>query len=188
MYSCAPPVSYVIEVAYAPELKKTVSPSTTALSVGVIPFTDERSDRKAIGERIHLTGKVDRFAPEPSPADRAVTQALVTALKIHGYQPELFPAGTSPDAVSGKDAVISGSIKDLWAVAQSRPGYTDIKAKVHLEVNVYRPAERKTFTIDAKSVAQSKVVLFSPSDLEKTVNDALTDAIDDLLSNRWFSQ
>jgi len=184
--SCAPSVSYVIEIAYTPSLEKTVSPAGPFPVVGVIPFKDERSDREAIGERIRLTGKIDRFESKPSPVSKAVTDAFITALKIHGYRPQLLPEGTAPEAVSGKAIVIGGRIKELWAVARSKPGYTDIQGRVHLQVEIYRPSKKKRYIINTKSTAQSKVVLFSPSDMEKTINDALTDAIEDLLSNKWL--
>lgn len=185
---CAPPSTYIVDVAYYPDLKK-VPPEVPPppIKVVVVPFKDTRIDQEAIGERIHISGKVDRFQSHPSPVGDAVTSALVSALKIQGYQTEVLAREIDPGSIQDPfTVVLSGTIKELWANARSRPGYTDIKSRVHFIVDIYRVDERKTYTVNAKSASESRVVLFSPSEMEETVNDAISEAINYLITNQWF--
>lgn len=183
---CAPPVTYVVDLEYAPELKEELTPKVTQIQIAVVPFEDAREDKTIIGTRRRLMGRVDKFDARPSPAATAVTQAVVNALKIRGYQTETLKQGANTDGIkqSPPHIVVSGKIEELNADAQSKFGYTDIKTVARLRIKIYKVDEKNSFTINVQSQSEPRVVFFNPSVMQKAVNDTLTDAIDHLITNQ----
>ncbi len=183
---CAPPVTYVVDLEYAPELKEELTPKVTQIQIAVVPFEDAREDKTIIGTRRRLMGRVDKFDARPSPAATAVTQAVVNALNIRGYQTETLKKGANTEGIkqSPPHIVVSGKIEELNADAQSKFGYTDIKTVVRLKVKVYKVDDKNSFTINVQSQSEPRVVFFNPSVMQKAVTDTLTDAIDHLITNQ----
>lgn len=183
---CAPPVTYVLNLEYAPGLKEELTPKTSQIQIAVVPFEDARKDTTIIGTRKRLMGRVDKFDARPSPAATAVTQAVVNAIKIHGYQVETLKKGVNPEGIkqSPPHMVVSGKIEELNADAQSKFGYTDIKTVVRLKVKIYKVDDKNSFTINVQSQSESSVVFFNPPKMQKAVNNTLTDVIDNLITNQ----
>src|SRR3990170_2122403 len=183
---CAPPVTYVVDLEYAPELKEELTLKASQIQIAVVPFEDAREDKTIIGTRRRLMGRVDKFDARPSPAATAVTQAVVNALKILGYQTEILQKGANTEGIrqSPPHIVVSGKIEELSADAQSKLGYTDIKTMVRLKIKVYKVDDKSSFTINVQSQSEPRVVFFNPSVMQKAVNDTLTDAIDHLITNQ----
>lgn len=183
---CAPTVTYVVDVAYAPELKEELTPKASQIQIAVVPFEDTRKDTTIIGMRKRLMGRVDKFDGRPSPAATAVTQAVVNALKIRGYQTETLKKGANTEGIkqSPPHIVVSGKIEELNADAQSKFGYTAIKTMVRLKIKVYKVDDKNSFTINVQSQSESRAVFFNPSEMQKAVNNTLTDAIDHLITNQ----
>ncbi len=183
---CAPSVTYVIDVAYAPQIKEQPPGQTERLRIAVIPFEDARENKKGIGTRLRLTGQTDEFEARPYPASTAVTDILLSALRIRGYNPVIAPRGKDNATIAegtSSQVVLSGRIEDLWAEAVSKPGHTDIKTNVTLKVSIYRADDRSTRTITVQSQSDPQVVLFSPGILQNAINETLTDVINKLLLN-----
>src|SRR3972149_1812530 len=183
---CAPPVTYVVNLEYAPELKEELTPKVTQIQIAVVPFEDAREDKTIIGTRRRLMGRVDKFDARPSPAATAVTPAVVNALKIRGYQTETLQKGASTEGIkqSPPHIVVSGKIEEMSSDAQSKLCYTDIKTVIRLKMKVYKVDDKSSFTINVQSQSEPRVVFFNPSVMQKTVNDTLTDAIDHLITNQ----
>ncbi|MBI5096627.1 MAG: hypothetical protein HZB32_03095 [Nitrospirae bacterium] len=183
---CAPPVTYVVDLEYAPELKEELTSKPSQIQVAVIPFEDVREDKTIIGTRRRLMGRVDKFDARPSPAATAVTQAAVNAFKIRGYQTEILKKGANTEGIkqSPPHIVVSGKIEEMSADAQSKLGYTDIKTVIRLKIKVYKVDDKSSFTINVQSQSEPRVVFFNPSVMQKAVNDTLTDAIDHLITNQ----
>ena len=185
LIGCAPSVTYVIDVTYAPKINEQSPGQTEPLRIAVMPFEDARENKKGIGSRLRLTGRTDEFEARPYPASTAVTETLVSALKIQGYQPVVIPRGKDyADITDGfsLQVVLSGKIEELWAEAISKPGITKIKAKVSLKVNIYNVSDKSTRTITVQSQSEPQVVLFSPGILQNVINETLTEAINKLLA------
>lgn len=182
---CAPGVTYVIDVAYAPKLRDQPSEHAGPVRIAVMPFEDARENQKGIGSRLRITGQTDEFEARPYPASSAVTDTLLSALKIQGYQPVLAAKGKDPSAIaegSSSQIVLSGRIEELWAEAVSKPGLTDIKTSVTLKVNIYNAADRSTRTITVQSQSAPQAVLFTPAILQNSFNETLTEAINKLIA------
>lgn len=182
---CAPGVTYVIDVAYAPQIKEQPSGQTEPIRVAVIPFEDARENRKGIGTRLRITGQTDEFEARPYPASSAVTDTLLSALRIQGYNPVAASRGKDYATIAegaSSQIVLSGRIEELWAEAVSRPAITDIKTRVTLKVDIYNAADKSTKTITVQSQSEPQAVLFSPGILQNTVNETLTEAINKLLA------
>ncbi|MBI5756218.1 MAG: hypothetical protein HZA12_04765 [Nitrospirae bacterium] len=184
--ACAPSVTYVVDVAYTPALKEQLRPITEPLQIAVMPFDDQRADKKGIGKRSRLTGQVDEFEIRPYPASTAVTEALISALKIHGYQTKLLSRGTDETSitVAPPHIILSGKIEELRADAVSKPGYTDIKTSVRLKVRVYRVDDRSSSTMTIQSQTEPRVALFNPNVMQSAINEALTEAINKLIAQK----
>ena len=186
LIGCAPGVTYVVDVAYTPALKEQVQIQAEPIQIAVIPFDDERADKKGIGKRSRLTGQVDEFEIRPYPVTTAVTEALISALKIHGYQTKLLPRGTDETGITGvpPHIILSGKIEELRADAISKPGYTDIKTSIRLKVRVYRVDDKSSSTVTIQSQTEPRVALFNPNVMQSAINEALTEAINKLVAQR----
>lgn len=187
---CAPPTTYVVDLAYTPELKEKVPTRAQDIRVAVIPFEDGRADKRIIGTRTRILGKVDEFEARPAPVTAAVTQAVVSALKIRGFQTEILPKGTDPEGIkqSPPHIVLSGRIEEFRADARSKPGFTDIKTLVRLRVKINKVDEQEKFTINVQSQSEPRVFLFNPSIMRNAINETLADAINRLIENQWRSR
>lgn len=184
---CAPRATYVVDLAYTPELKEKAPARAQDIKVAVIPFEDGRADKRIIGTRTRIFGKVDEFEARPAPITAAVTQAVVSALKTRGFQTEILPMGTDPEGIkqSPPHIVLSGRIEEFRADARSKPGFTDIKTLVRLRIKINKVDEQRSFAINVQSQSEPRVVLFNPSIMQNAINETLTDAINRLLENRW---
>ncbi|MBI5192130.1 MAG: hypothetical protein HZA08_01665 [Nitrospirae bacterium] len=184
---CTPPVTYVIDLAYAPPLSEAVAVKQEQERIAVIPFEDARTEKRMIGKSKRLMGKIDNFESNPSPVSDAVTQALVRALKIKGYQTEILKPGTDPEAIkqSPPNIVLSGKIDYLWAYAIAKTGRTNIKVDVRMKMKIYKVDDKTGFTMNVQSQSEPKVVLFTPSVMQNAINDTLTDAINHVIATKW---
>ena len=182
---CARGVTYVIDVAYAPKITELSQGQTEPVRIAVIPFEDVRENKKGIGTRSRLSGRTDEFEARPYPASAAVTDTLVSALRIKGYNPVVVSGSKDYAGITegtSIQVVLSGSVEELWAEAISKPAYTNIKTNVSLKVNVYSVNDKSIRTLTVQSQAAPQVVLFSPGILQNAINDTLTDAINKLLA------
>ena len=184
---CTPPVTYVLDLAYAPPLKQSADTKQGQKRIAVIPFEDVRAEKVLVGTRKRLMGKIDKFEARPSPVYNAVTQAIVRALKINGYQTEILKQGTDPESIkeSPPDIIISGKIEELWADALAKPGFTAVKVDIRLKVTIYKVDEKNSFTLNIQSESEPSVVLFTPPEMQNVINDTLTDAINHLIESNW---
>ena len=185
LIGCARGVTYVIDVSYAPQIKDLSQGQTAPVSIAVIPFEDARENKKGIGTRTHYIGRTDEFEARPYPAAAAVTDTLVSALRIKGYNAVVVSGSKDYAGITEGtpiQVVLSGSVEELWAEAISKPAYTNITTKVSLKVNVYSVNDKSIRTLTVQSQAAPQVVLFSPGILQNTINDTLTEAINKLLA------
>lgn len=184
---CTPPVTYVIDLAYAPSLKEEVNARQEKGRIAIVPFEDLRAEKGLIGTRMRFSGKVDKFAAYPYPVSIAVTQTIVRALKIKGYETEILKEGTEPESIqqSPPRIIISGKIEELWADGMAKIGYTGVKVNIRLKLKVYKVDEKESYTINIQSQSEPKVVIFTPSEMQRMINDTLTDAIDHVITNQW---
>lgn len=184
---CTPPVTYVIDLAYTPPLSEGTTEKQEQGRIAVIPFEDARTEKRMIGKSKRLMGKIDEFEANPLPVSDAVTQALVRALKINGYQTEVLKEGTAPESIkqSPPDIILSGKIDYLWAYAIAKTGRTQIKVDVRLKMKIYKVDDKTSFTMNVQSQSEPRVLLFTPSVMQNAINDTLTDAINHVISSKW---
>ncbi len=187
LQGCTPPVTYVIDLAYTPPLSEGTVVKQELERIAVIPFEDVRTEKRMIGKSKRLMGKIDDFEAHPLPVSDAVTQALVRALKINGYETEVLKAGTDPDSFkqSPPDIVLSGKIDYLWAYAIAKTGRTQIKVDVRLKMKINKVADNTSFTMNVQSQSEPKVLLFTPSVMQNAINETLTDAINHVIATKW---
>ena len=187
LQGCTPPVTYVIDLAYTPPLSEGTAVKQEQERIAVIPFEDARTEKRMIGKSKRLRGKIDDFEAHPLPVSDAVTQALVRALKINGYQAEILKPGTDPEDIklSPPNIVLSGKIDYLWAYAIAKTGRTQIKVDVRLKMKIYKVDEKTSFTMNVQSQSEPKVFLFTPSVMQNAINETLTDAIDHVIATKW---
>lgn len=184
---CTPPVTYVIDLAYTPPLSEGTTEKQEKERIAVIPFEDVRTEKRMIGKSKRLMGKIDEFEAHPSPVSDAVTQAVVRALKINGYQTEVLKEGTAPESInqSPPDIILSGKIDYLWAYAIAKTGQTQIKVDVRMKMKINKVAEKTSFTMNVQSQSEPKVLFFTPSVMQNAINDTLTDAINHVIASKW---
>ncbi|MCC6544775.1 MAG: hypothetical protein IT392_09785 [Nitrospirae bacterium] len=185
LIGCARGVTYVIDVSYSPQIKDLSHDKTEPVRIAVIPFEDSRENKRGIGTRTRLMGRIDEFEARPYPAAAAITDTLVSALRIKGYNPVVVTGGKDYAGITEGTSiqmVLSGTVEELWAEAISKPAHTSINTKVKIKVNIYSVNDKTIRTLTVQSQSAPQVVFFSPGILQHAVNDTLTDAINKLLA------
>lgn len=185
LIGCARGVTYVIDVSYAPQIKDLSPGTAQPVSIAVIPFEDVRENKKGIGTRSRIMGRTDEFEARPYPAAAAVTETLVSALRIKGYNAVVVSGSKDYAEITEGNSiqmVLSGTVEELWAEAISKPAHTNIKTDIRLKVNIYNAENRSIRTLTVQGQSAPQVVLFSPGILQNVVNEALTEVINKFLT------
>lgn len=156
------------------------------LKVVVFPMKDDRHETESVGRRIHFFGLVDTFESSDAVGER-ISQLLVASLRQRGWDARMAEPGLIPDeiieeeATSLPDRVVSGRVQDLWANATSRFGYTEIRARLSLSVEIWNPKSGDRTILKVEDENAPKVVLFHPNFLEETLNEMITGSVNRIL-------
>lgn len=155
--------------------EKTVSPG---LRVAVQPFEDGRSHKTHLGQRSHLWGGVTYFSVPGAGLGDAVAQAFVEHLNRKGWQADMAK-GDGPAA----DVVLQGTILDMTANAKSGVGSTKITTDVKVGLQAHNAKDASEVRMTLAGSGSDRVFWFEPEDVQKLVNEVLTDSFDKVLKD-----
>ena len=121
-----------------------------------------------------------------------VTKALKEALSVRGVEVRDVPAW-GPEAKPGPqpeaDLIFGGEIKTFWVDVQSRPLRVQTRAVVNLRVSVANAADGTVLrTLNLNSALERDDITFSFDTVERTLAEAMTSALDQLLMDKIIQE
>ena len=183
LVSCASSVTHWLNLRADATVQKS---PTTKVTIGVLPFKDNRSPSARIGQRVLGSGKEEPIRLKSSSPTQDITSILHQLLKardirtveLTGWEPA---PGNLKDLPAEVDIAIAGSVDALEVRATSSTFKTEIRYLVKLSAQVGLKAQGKILTKTVEDRPEESVVRFKREAVEKTLNEALTSALGRLI-------
>jgi hypothetical protein len=181
--SCAASKTHWLNLRADSTVQKT---PTTTLTIGVLPFQDNRPPSARIGERILSNGKEEPIRLKSSYPTRDITSVFLQLLKARNIRTvELTDWEPTPGNLKGLpeevDIAIAGYLDALEVKASSYTFKTEIRYLVKLSAKVGFKAQGKVLSKTIEDRPEQSVVRFKREEVEKTLNEALTSALGRLI-------
>jgi hypothetical protein len=159
---------------------------TTTLTIGVLPFQDNRPPSARIGERILSNGKEEPIRLKSSYPARDITSIFLQLLKARNIRTveltdwEPIP-GNLKDLPEEVDIAIVGYVDALEVKATSSTFKAEIRYLVKLSAKVGLKGQGKILSKTVEDRPEQSVVRFKREEVEKTLNEALNSALGRLI-------
>jgi hypothetical protein len=183
LVSCAASKTYWLNLRADPTVQKT---PTTQLTIGVLPFKDNRPPSARIGQRVLTNGKEEPIRLKSSYPTQDLTSILLQLLKARNIRTvELTDWEPTPDNLKDLpeevDIAIAGYLDVLEVKASSYTFKTEIRYQVKLSAEVGFKAQGRVLSKTVEGRPEESVVRFKREEVEKTLNGALTSALGRLI-------
>ena len=183
LVSCAASQTYWLNLRADSTVQKT---PTTKLTIGVLPFQDNRPPSARIGERILSNGKEEPIRLKSSYPSQDITSIFLQLLKARNIRTvELTDWEPTPGNLKGLpeevDIAIAGYLDALEVRASSYTFKTEIRYLVKLSAKVGFKEQGKVLSKTVEGRPELSVVRFQREEVEKTLNEALTSALGRLI-------
>jgi hypothetical protein len=183
LVSCAASKTHWLNLRADSTVQKT---PTTALTIGVLPFKDNRQPSARIGERILSNGKEEPIRLKSYYPARDITSIFLQLLKARNiraveltdWEPTPGNLKDLPDEV---DIAIAGYVDALEVKASSYTFKTEIRYLVRLSAKVGFKEQGKVLSKTVEDRPEESVVRFKREEVEKTLNETLTSALGRLI-------
>jgi len=183
LVSCASSKTYWLNLRADATVQKS---PTTKLTIGVLPFQDNRPASARIGQRLLTNGKEEPIRLKSSYPTQDITSIFRQLLKarnirtveLTGWEPA---PGNLKDLPEEVDIAIAGYVDALEVKASSYTFKTEIRYLVKLSAKVGFKAQGKVLTKTVEDRPEENVVRFKRQEVEKTLNEALTSALERLI-------
>jgi hypothetical protein len=181
--SCAASKTHWLNLRADSTVQKT---PTTTLTIGVLPFQDNRPPSARIGERILSNGKEEPIRLKSSYPTRDITSVFLQLLKARNIRTvELTDWEPTPGNLKGLpeevDIAIAGYLDALEVKASSYTFKTEIRYLVKLSAKVGLKAQGRVLSKTLEDRPEQSVIRFRREEVEKTLNEALTSALGRLI-------
>jgi hypothetical protein len=162
------------------------SSPTTRLTIGVLPFQDNRPPSARVGQRVLTNGKEEPIRLRSSYPTQDITSIFrqllkarnIRAVELTGWEPTPGNLKTLPEEV---DIAIAGYVDALEVKASSYTFKTEIRYLVRLSAKVGFKAQGKVLTKTVEGRPEESVLRFKRQEVEKTLNETLTSALGRLI-------
>lgn len=185
--ACAKPGPILLQdILYQAPTSTAVRPARTIVA-GIGPFADVRGKEESVlGKRTISDDILNDLVVQGTVGDLA-TKALKDALNARGVTVQDAPVWNieaGPGAQSGVDLLFAGEIKDLWVEVHSRPLNVKTSASVKLRVAMANAGDGRVLrTLNLSSTLNREDIVFSFDTVQRTLSEALTSALDQLLED-----
>ena len=183
LVSCASSKTYWLNLRADSIVQKT---PTTKLTIGVLPFQDNRPPSARVGQRVLSNGKEEPIRLKSSYPTQDITSIFLQLLKARNIRTvELTDweptSGNLKDLPEEVDIAIAGYVDALEVKATSYTFKTEIRYLVKLSAKVGFKAQGTVLTKTVEDRPEESVVRFKREEVEKTLNAALTSALGRLI-------
>ena len=183
LVSCASSKTYWLNLRADSIVQKT---PTTKLTIGVLPFQDNRPPSARVGQRVLSNGKEEPIRLKSSYPAQDITSIFLQLLKARNIRTveltgwEAAP-GNLKDLPEEVDIAIAGYVDALEVKASSYTFKTEIRYLVKLTAKVGFKAQGKVSTKTVEGRPEESVVRFNHQEVEKSLNETLTSALGRLI-------
>jgi hypothetical protein len=183
LVSCAASKTHWLNLRADSTVQKT---PTTTLTIGVLPFQDNRPPSARIGERILSNGKEEPIRLKSSYPTRDITSVFLQLLKARNIRTvDLTDWEPTPGNLKGLpeevDIAIAGYLDALEVKASSYTFKTEIRYLLKLSAKVGLKAQGRVLSKTLEDRPEQSVIRFRREEVEKTLNEALTSALGRLI-------
>ena len=181
--TCAKHKTYWLHLRPHPEGERG---PTTKLTIGVLPFEDDRASTAKLGARVLRDGREEPIRLESSSAAEDLTHILsrslearnISVVTISSWDPAPQNLKDLPPEV---DIAIAGRIEALEVEAQSSTLKTTLRYRVKLSAKLGLKAEGKVVTKNIEVRPEETVMRFERQKVEETLNEAVASALNRLV-------
>jgi hypothetical protein len=185
---CAGSRTYLIDVRYVPAKKAPPAPELhKAKTVGICPFEDARKEqaKDTIGIRHRTRKEVDLLKVAGISVSQSITRAVKDYFAEKGFEVTDCKAwDKSPEGLRSLpqdlSLVVGGTIESFTIDARSGVVTTEIHYRVKMAVSIGQIKEGKVVVRTVDSAPQTKKISFDPGNVGATLNQTLTEAIENL--------
>ena len=158
----------------------------TNLTIGVLPFEDNRPNKEKLGKRLLSNGKEEPIRLRSSSPMQDITSILLRLLEERDIRTvELKSWEPAPenlkDLPEGVDIALAGKVEALEVEAKSSTFKTEIRYLVKLSAKLGYKGQGKVVTKAVEDRPEESVVRFKRQDVEKTLNESLSSALERLI-------
>jgi hypothetical protein len=181
--SCAKHKTYWLHLRPHPEGEQG---PTTKLTIGVLPFEDDRVSTAKLGARVLRDGREEPIRLESSSASEDLTHILRRSLEARNI-PVVTISTWDPapqnlrDLPPEVDIAIAGRIEALEVEAQSSTFKTTLRYRVKLSAKLGLKAQGKVVTKNIEVRPEETVMRFERQKVEETLNEAVASALNRLV-------
>ena len=160
--------------------------STSKLTIGVLPFEDNRPTSQRLGQRLLSNGKEEPIRLKSSFPSQDITSILLQLLKARGIR-TVELTGWEPAAASLKnlpeevDIAMAGYVEALEVEAKSSTFKTEIRYLVKLSAKLGFREQGKVVTRTVEARPEESVISFKRQAVEQTLNETLSSALERLI-------
>jgi hypothetical protein len=180
--SCAASKTYWLNLRADSIVQKT---PTTKLTIGVVPFQDNRTPSARVGQRVLSNGKEEPIRLKSSYPTQDITSIFLQLLKARNIRTvELTGWEAAPDNLKDLPEEVDIAYVDALEVkASSYTFKTEIRYQVKFSAKVGFKAQGKVLTKTVEGRPEESVVRFKREEVEKTLNETLTSALGRLIDS-----
>jgi hypothetical protein len=183
LVTCAKHKTYWLHLRPHPEGEQG---PTTKLTIGVLPFEDDRVSTAKLGARVLRDGREEPIRLESSSASEDLTHILRRSLEARNI-PVVTISTWDPapqnlrDLPPEVDIAIAGRIEALEVEAQSSTFKTTLRYRVKLSAKLGLKAQGKVVTKNIEVRPEETVMRFERQKVEETLNEAVASALNRLV-------
>ena len=180
---CSASKTYWLFLRAAPT---TQGGGATKLTIGVLPFEDNRPNKEKLGKRLLSSGKEEPIRLRSSSPMQDITSILLQLLEKRDIRTvELKSWEPAPenlkDLPEGVDIALAGKVEALEVQAKSSTFKTEIRYLVKLSAKLGYKGQGKVVTKAVEDRPEESVVRFKRQDVEKALNESLSSALERLI-------
>jgi hypothetical protein len=183
LISCAASQTYWLQLRpdFAPQ-----KGSASKLTIGVLPFEDNRPASQRLGQRLLSNGKEEPIRLKSSSPSRDITAILLQLLKargirtveLTGWEPAPANLKNLPEEV---DIAMVGYVEALEVEAKSSTFKTEIRYLIKLSAKLGFKEQGKVVTRTVEARPEESVISFNRQAVEQTLNETISSALERLI-------
>ena len=186
--ACALAATHPLSLKYRPTKDFPSLQQKLGPTLGMAPFKDERREALFIGVHMPLLGSNSYFKSDPFPLERAIKESLLGPLFQNGVKTiPISHWDGQPDSLKDleTDSVLMIQIKKFWIEGRAAPFRTIAKTSIHIVIHLGVKKEGKVFSKNVEVEKETTLSRLTPEEMERTLNDILTDIFGSFFSNPY---
>lgn len=183
MVGCAASGEVVpLEIRARPAASLAQASASDGLRVAVLPFDDQRQDKRQFGVRSHIFGGETYFNAPGGDPGLLVAQAMAEYLRQSGWQAWLAKPGITVPG-DAAEILLTGQVLEFNAQARSRFFSTEVITGVRIAVEAKNVSDGSTARFTMVSSGSEPVFWFDSDDVQSVLNEAIRISVDKMLAN-----